>query len=309
MKKTTKSSKKPLVENAPNNEEKIRSLIEEINGLKSHVNPIIAKLSKIYKNRKRYIGSGDVLGLEIKNKEGYILASDSDGIFEDTKVVLELNALESGELVKKRHVIETEEFQTSVFDVLIAHFEIMVKNDKLHFTDTDKSLNIEKLDDILFIKAFDKKAILFNSKNEYVVSNLCKGDFVELLKDNPSFLDIHNSYIVNINKVKKIYRGYKILFPVGSLSLADLVTDYKLMSKKLKDTTEFFENPERDKIEEYEKTTADKPRVRNAKVNQMQNEMYAKIFGDFILYDREHNKISFKIPISEELQSTIQLKI
>ena len=59
MKKTTKPSKKPLVEDIPNNEEKIRLLIEEINGLESHVNPIIAKLSKIYKNRKRYIGSGD----------------------------------------------------------------------------------------------------------------------------------------------------------------------------------------------------------------------------------------------------------
>lgn len=301
----TKPSEKAQVVNKSKNEETLRVLLEEINGLESHVNPIIAKLSNIYKNRKRYIGSGDALGIEIKNKEGYILASDSDGIFEDTKLVLELNALESGKLVTKKHVIETEEFQTSALDVLIAHFQIMVKNDNLHFTDTDKSLNIEKLDDILFIKAYDKKAILFTTNNKYVVSNLCIGDFCDLLKDNSNFLLVHRSYLVNTVKIRKISQDFKILFPVGLLSIDDLINDYKLLSKENKDNIEILEEAHKVSVaalNQSKNLTQDELRVR---VKQMQKDYKSKILNDVILYDKKRDKMFFKIPIVKELQDLI----
>lgn len=66
-----------------------------------------------------------------------------------------------------------------------------------------------KLDDILFLEAYDNYCFMYTLDNKILLSYTLKS--VEERLPNSQFMRVHRSFIININKIRSLHEGYAFI--------------------------------------------------------------------------------------------------
>lgn len=103
-------------------------------------------------------------------------------------------------------------------------------NTAVYIKNQGELTKIEKKD-ILYIEAFDNYSKIFTYDKDFLLSFTLKDVLIKL--NHPSFIRIHRSYVINVNKITSLYEGYALIeakqIPIGRKYKDDLMQYISLL--------------------------------------------------------------------------------
>lgn len=110
------------------------------------------------------------------------------------------------------------------------NFETPVDNASVFIKSQGELIKIEKKD-ILYIEAFDNYSKIFTHDKDFLLSFTLKDVLIKL--NHPSFIRIHRSYTINMNKITSLCEGYALIetkqIPIGRKYKDDLMKYISLL--------------------------------------------------------------------------------
>jgi hypothetical protein len=236
----------------------IREFLNEPEDIQFKNNPLIPKINQILKKFERMAKIHKIDDPKVQVEDG-LIHSDSDDPFENSHVKIKLKYKYSkGREKEIEQSINTEEFENSPFDTLMAFAAIKAKDGFISFPiieqekqEDDEDKDVENLGDkggfaekftllnkIQFIKVVDQTTFVFLNDGSYYKSNKTLNDFRGVLEKYGMFKHIHKSYLVNMHY-------FDMEIPNNSTKEILIKTPTTLDQKKLaKDLNEAKKEPE-----------------------------------------------------------------